>query len=250
MRKWALLFWVFLLSNRLCDAQPLRIAVAANAQFVVKALQRDFKRRTGIETEIIPGSSGKLTAQIKHGAPYDLFLSADMQYPQTLFKEGHGIGSPEVYAVGHLIVCSASLKDIARWKVLVQGEEVRRLALANPLLAPYGEAARTALLRLGIWNGLKKKVVLGESISQVNTYIESGVVDLGFTTESFIRESTGSAKFYWTRVDKKLYKPLQQGMLILKHAKKGNYKKALMFCSYLNSPEAKSVFRRYGYSTL
>lgn len=246
---WLCLVLVLLRAGLLAQSSPLRLAVAANAQFVIKALQADFKKRTGIETETITGSSGKLAAQIKNGAPYDLFLSADMKFPETLFKEGFGATAPKEYASGNLIVCSISAPDVKNWRVLLTQERIKKIALANPALAPYGKAAEQALRRYGLWDGVNAKLVYGESISQVNTYITTGTVELGFTTESLVYEHPEKEKLRWARVDSSVYEKIRQGFLVLRHAREGNYAKALQFSKYLLSPAAKQILKRSGYQT-
>ncbi|MEI6946388.1 molybdate ABC transporter substrate-binding protein [Paraflavisolibacter sp. H34] len=236
-----------LLVSLAVNAQPLRLAVAANAQFVIKELQADFKKRTGIETEAIIGSSGKFAAQIKNGAPYDFFLSADMDFPAQLYKEGFGATSPKEYAQGSLIVCSASAADLKNWRGLLLQTSTNKIALANPDLAPYGKAARQALQQYGIWEKIKTRLVYGESIAQVNTYITTGVVPLGFTTESLIHEYASKGKLHWARVEAKAYDPIRQGMLVLKHAQKERYRQALKFYNYLLSAPAQKLLLHYGY---
>jgi molybdate transport system substrate-binding protein len=239
-----LLCCVFFLN---ASAQRLRIAVAANAQFVIKKLQADFERKTGIESEVIINSSGKLAAQIKNGAPYDLFLSADMQFAELLFKAGFGITKPKEYASGSLIICSRGNEDLKHWQNLLAGASIKKIAIANPKLAPYGAAAEQALRRYNLWNKLQSNLVFGQSIAQVNTYITIGTVPLGFTTEALIYEYSDHHKLNWQRIDPKAYQKIRQGMIVLSHAKKGNYKQAIAFYSYLSSAAAKSIFKRNGY---
>jgi molybdate transport system substrate-binding protein len=239
--------FLFLMLSLTAQAQPLRVAVAANAQFVLKALQADFKKKTGIEIQMIAGSSGKLTAQIKNGAPYDIFLSADMDFPKTLYNEGFGANRPKVYALGSLIVCSTSGLDVKNWRSLLVTDKVKKIAIANPALAPYGKAAIQVLRNYGLWDKINTKMVLGESISQVNTYIAAGTVSLGFTTEALIYESPDAAKLKWLKVDHIAYNEIKQGMLILAYAKKGNYHKAIKFFNYLQSPAARQLFVKNGY---
>lgn len=228
-------------------AQSLRIAVAANAQHVVKALQADFKQKTGIQTEMIVGSSGKLSAQIKNGAPFDVFLSADTEFPNVLYKNGFSLSKPKVYALGSLIVCVANNIDPRNWQKMLADDKIGKVAIANPKLAPYGKAAEKVLQHYNLYDKVADKLVMGESIAQVNTYMATGVVNLGFTTEAFIYESKNNRKFKWMRVDNGTYDKIEQGMVILTHAKRGNYKQALKFFNYLQSPAAKRLFVKNGY---
>lgn len=247
MKRLSLYLVFFFASSACARSQPLRLAVAANAQFVMKALQADFTKKTGIETEAIIGSSGNLAAQIKNGAPYDVFLSADMELPGKLFKEGFGITRPVEYAAGSLIVCSASNLDVKNWRLLLSQNEVQKIAVANPALAPYGKAAEQALRYFRLWNKVNTKLVFGESISQVNTYITTGAVTLGFTTEALVYEYPDQAKLKWVRVDKAGYGKIKQGLTVLSYARKGNYLKAMKFYNFMLSAAAKQILQRYGY---
>lgn len=226
-------------------AQPLRVAVAANLQSVIGALKADFKQRSGITIEPILGSSGKLVAQIKNGAPFDVFLSADMDFPQALYKVGLSTKAPVGYAYGSLIICSSKNIDLENWKSILLTSAVKKIAIANPDIAPYGAAAKQLLQQKGILDGIKSHMVFGESIAQVNTYITTGVVDVGFTTQALVSDPANKTKLYWKAIDSKSYKPLRQGVVILKMSKKNA--DAAKFYTYLLSPSAKRIFKQYGY---
>jgi len=229
------------------SAQPLRIAVAANAQGVIKKLQADFKKKTGIETEVIIGASGKLTTQIMNGAPYDVFLSADTEFPEKLYKDGYGIQQPKIYALGSLIVCGNNLKDLKNWQKIITNDGIKKIAIANPKTAPYGKAAEEALKFYNLDSKIRPKLVYGESISQVNTYIQTGVVDLGFTTEAFLYENSDKSKLNWMRVDQKSYGQIAQAVILLSYSKKGNEASATKFYEYLSSASAKKIIGNSGY---
>ena len=242
-----LTFFFFLAIPVAGFGQTLRVAVAANAQYVVKALRADFKKKTGLNLEIISGSSGKLTAQIKNGAPYDLFLSADMDMPQHLNQTGFSLNKPRIYALGSLIVCSASDLNLKNWPKLLTQPPIVKIAIANPTLAPYGKAAEAALRHYKLWEPVQFKLVFGESIAQVNTYLTTGAVQVGFTTEALIHENLKKTELNWVRVDPKLYPAIQQGVVVLKQAQKSNYKPAMQFYNYLFSAAAQQIFRQNGY---
>ena len=230
--------------------QPVRVAVAANAQFVVKKLADDFKKKTGIAVEVISGSSGKLTAQIKNGAPYDVFLSADMNFAETVYNGGYALAKPRVYALGSLIVCSAAGADVKNWKNYITQQTPGKIAIANPQLAPYGKAAEQALRKLKLYDQAKSRLVFGESISQVNTYVLKGAVSIGFTTASLIYELPSGGNFKWQKVDAATYEPIKQGAVLLKYSKNKNYTNNKRFFDYLFSSAARSIFRQCGYSTV
>jgi molybdate transport system substrate-binding protein len=224
-------------------AQNIRVAAAANLQSVIEVLQKDFKQKTGIVIEPIIGSSGKLVTQISNGAPFDVFLSADTDFPETLFKNGFAVKKPVVYAAGSLIICSSQNIGFNNWQRLLMTANVKKIAIANPATAPYGKAATQLLQRKGILNEIKSKIVYGESIAQVNTYIATGVVDIGFTTQSLVKEANN--KLYYKVISPKEYLPILQGMVLLKHAEKNA--EAEKFYQYILSPAARKIFAAYGY---
>ncbi|HTD41642.1 MAG TPA: molybdate ABC transporter substrate-binding protein [Mucilaginibacter sp.] len=226
-------------------AQDLKVAVAANLQGVIKILGKDFKQKTGINIEAIVGSSGNLSTQIKNGAPYDLFLSADMSFPESLAKEGFSLKEPVVYAYGNLIICSTQNIGFENWERLLLSGRIKKIAIANPAIAPYGKAAEESLKLKGVLDDIKSKIVTGESISQVNTYITTGTADVGFTTRSLIKDAEGKTVLYWKEIDPKSYTPIKQGMIILKQTKENA--SAQKFYDYMLSPAAKAILKEYGY---
>jgi len=231
-------------------AQPIRVAVAANAQFVTKKLADDFKKKTGIAVEVISGSSGKLAAQIKNGAPYNIFLSADMKFAQTIYTDGFALSKPKIYALGSLIVCSATGADVKNWKKFISNHTPGKIAIANPQLAPYGKAADQSLRKLKLYQQAQPRLVFGESISQVNTYVLKGAVNIGFTTASLVYELPAGINFKWQKVDPSTYDSIKQGAVLLKYSKNKNYTNNKRFFDYLFSPGAKAIFRQFGYQTL
>lgn len=226
-------------------AQSIKVAAAANLQSIIKVLGADFKKKTGIEIESITGSSGNLTTQIKNGAPYDVFLSADMTFPEALYKEGFSAQKPVVYAQGSLIICSNQDIGFENWERILLTHRIQKIAIANPAIAPYGKAAEEVLQKKDILVNIKSKIVTGESISQVNTYIIMGVVDLGFTTQSLVKDPANKTKLYWEVINPDSYSPIEQGMVLLKHAEANA--DAEKFYQYILSPAAKAIFVEYGY---
>jgi len=226
-------------------AQELKVAVAANLQGVIKVLGKDFKEKTGIEIQPIVGSSGNLSTQIKNGAPFDVFLSADMGFPESLAKEGLSTKEPAVYAYGSLIICSSQNIGFENWERLLLSSRVKKIAIANPAIAPYGKAAEESLKLKGVLDDIKSKLVTGESISQVNTYITTGTVDVGFTTRALVKDVEGKTTIYWKEIDPKSYTPIKQGMIILKQSK--DIVNAQKFYDYMLSPAAKKILKEYGY---
>lgn len=229
-------------------AQPVRVAVAANAQFVVKKLAAEFTRKTGTAVEVISGASGKLAVQIKNGAPFDVFLSADMGFAQDVYREGFALTQPRIYAMGSLIVCSSTGGPLGNWKTLIKDPKLGKIAIANPKLAPYGKAALEALQHYNLYQSIAERLVFAESISQVNTYVLKKVVNLGFTTESLVYELPANSNFKWQKVDPSAYKAIEQGAVLLKDAKKRDYAQSKKFYDFLFSAIAKAIFRKFGYT--
>ncbi|WP_443946814.1 molybdate ABC transporter substrate-binding protein [Pedobacter sp. AW1-32] len=236
-----------LMLSAAASAQVLHIAVAANAQGVIKKLQADFKKRTGIETEAIIGASGKLTAQIMNGAPYDIFLSADTEFPDKLSAAGFGLKKPVVYALGSLIVCGSNSVDVKNWQEWVVKHPEQKVVIANPKTAPYGRAAQQALTYYHLLDKVKPNLVYGESISQVNTYLQSGALQLGFTTEAFLYEDVKKTHLKWTRVNAGSYSEIAQSAILLTYARKGNLDNATQFFNYLHSTYARKIIGSSGY---
>lgn len=245
MKKWLLIVGFISVLPFTGHAQKLRIAVAANAQFVSEALVKEFKQQTGTEPELIIGSSGKFTAQIEQGAPFDIFMSADMKYPEELYAKQLTTAKPQVYAYGTLVLWSNSstkliINDLTK-------ADVKKIAVGNPRLAPYGEATIQALQKLKLYTQLQPKFVFGESIAQVNQYLLTGTVDAAFTAKSVVLDPAQKDKGSYTEVDSKLYKPIAQGVVILKSSTGENLQQAKKFYQFLFSAKAKQIFKAYGY---
>lgn len=226
-------------------AQAIKVAAAANLQSVILVLQKDFKQKTGVEIEPIIGSSGNLVAQMHNGAPFDVFLSADMNFPKKLYDDGLAINAPVVYAFGSLIICSIQDMGFENWERLLLTPKIKKIAIGNPAIAPYGLAAQEALQHKGILNDIKGKLVAGESISQVNTYITTAVVEVGFTTQSLVKDPANKINLYWKAIDPKFYSPIEQGMVVLKSS--ANKVNADKFYKYMQSADAKKILEEYGY---
>ena len=234
-----------LLSCKKEHNDKLRIAVAANLQFAIKELADDFSQRSGVECEIIISSSGKLTAQIIEGAPFDLLLSADMKYPQELYNRKFTLSQPDIYAYGNLILWTLH-KDVVPELETLLSEKISHIAIGNPKTAPYGVSALEVIKKIGIEERIHNKLVYGESIAQTNQFIISKSVDLGFTSKSVVMSSQMKDRGQWSEIDKNLYSPMAQGMVILK-SRKAFESKAIQFRDYVLSSEGKEILHKFGY---
>jgi molybdate transport system substrate-binding protein len=229
------------------QAATLTVAVAASVQYAFAELGSAFERETGHRLKPVYNSSGKLAAQITHGAPFDVFLSADMDYPEQLYREGLGAAAPTPYAYGTLVLWTLNGFDLSDWQRLLRSDKVRRIALANPRLAPYGREALMALAHFGLGDILRPKLIYGESVSQVNQYTHSRAADAGFTAKSVVLAPQMRGQGTWIDVPAAAYQPIAQGIIVLKHGLQTHSAAAHAFRDFVLSPRARVIFARYGY---
>ncbi len=227
-------------------SQKITIATAANAQFAINELVDTFTRQTNIECDVIVSSSGKLTAQISEGAPYDLLISADMKYPESLHAKGKTLDIPRVYAYGKLVLWSKNKNKDLSFQNL-QNQDIQHIAIANPKTAPYGTAALETLQKQSIYENLKDKLVYGESISQVNQFVYSGTADVGFTAMSVVLSPRIKNEGIWLKISADNYAPIAQGAALIH--RKDAHPEATRFYEFLFSPKAKKILQKYGYET-
>ena len=228
------------------QAEQVSIAVAANFSVPMKAIVAQFEKETAHKVAVSSGATGKFYAQIKSGAPFDLFLSADDETPARLEQEGSAVaGTRFTYAIGRLALWSAMPGFVdAKGEVLKSGK-FANIALAAPKLAPYGAAAVETLTRLGLLAALEPKFVQGESIGQAYSFVATGNAALGFVALSQVFEDgkikAGSA---WI-VPAALHSPLRQDAVLLARGK--DNKGAADFMRFLKTETARAVIRSYGY---
>jgi molybdate transport system substrate-binding protein len=233
--------------SSMARADGLTVAVAANVRYAFDDLQAEFKKQTGHELKPIYNSSGKLAAQILNGAPFDVFLSADMEYPQKLYEQRVIDSPPKVYAYGTLVLWTMKDLDLTHWQSVLVGPAVSKIAIANPKTAPYGRETMRALAFYKLDASLQPKLVLGESIAQTNQYIHSKAADAGFTAKSVVLSPEMKGQGKWIEVPKEAYQPIAQGAVILKHGQTAHPELARQFYDFLFSSKARAIFERYGY---
>ncbi len=229
-------------------ARDINIAVAANVSYAIDDLKKEFnKLYPNTNVKITLGSSGKLTAQIKNGAPYDLFMSANMKYPEALYNKNYAITKPIVYVQGSLAFLSNKKLNFSKGIDLLTQENIKKIAIANPKTAPYGKASLEAMKNAKIYEHVKNKFVFAESISQTVTYALTAT-DIGLIAKSSLY-SPKMSKFKegvnWHSIDSKLYTPINQGIVILKKAK--NNSDVTAFYNFILSEKAKKIFKKFGY---
>jgi molybdate transport system substrate-binding protein len=226
----------------------ITVAVAANMKYAFDAISVAFTSETGIAVTSIVSSSGKLTAQITHGAPYDLFLSADMKYPAALYNSGLAETEPKVYANGILVLWTKKALDLSNGIAILSNSSVRKVAIANPTLAPYGKESLKVLEAYQLSSAVTPKLVYGESIAQVNQYVDANIVDIGFTAKSVVLSPALIGKGTWIEVPVEYYTPIAQGMVILKYGVQHHLHEVRQFYDFILSEQSRKILMQYGYT--
>lgn len=229
-------------------AADLTVAAAANFVFALEDLQTAFKKAApDVTLTVSTGSSGGLAVQIKHGAPYDVFLSADLDYPRALIAANAAVAdSLRIFAIGRLVLWTTTSRvELSSIAGAVSSPAVTNLAIANVETAPYGRAAHEVLTHLDLWDVLQSKIVLGENVSQTAQYVETGNAQIGFVALSLLLSPQLKERGRWIEVPADWYAPLEHGAVITAHGA-GN-PAAKQFIAFLESQIAQEALQRFGY---
>lgn len=222
-------------------AGEVQLAVAANFATPIEEVNKLFTAKTGHTVKVSLGATGQLYSQIQNGAPFQIFFAADKERPEQLVKEGKAVEkSLFVYSVGKLILWSAKLKKLD--EKILENAEFTHLAIASPKTAPYGEAAKQAMTKLGLWDKLQNKIVQGDSITQAYQFIATGNAELGFIALS--QYQTKPEGVYWL-VPQNLYQPLEQSAVLLKSAEKDEA--AVAYLEFFKTKEIRQLIGKFGY---
>jgi molybdate transport system substrate-binding protein len=236
-----LAFFIFVAPASAQD--KLHVAVAANFISPFKELIQSFEKQTGIQVEATYASTGQLYTQIVNGAPYDLFLSADLEKPELLYKTGKG-DTPFVYATGQVVLWTMR-KDLCtakNWREIMAAPGLGKVAVANPKTAPYGAAAMEAMKKTGLLENIQGRLVYAQNIAQAFQYAATGSVDAGFCARSATVSAEGRKGCFFT-IDEA--PPIVQGACLLKRT--AHRQAAEKFARFLASPEAVAIKKKYGY---
>ena len=249
-RRMAMLTAVCLcLAATVATGQTLTVAAASDLQSALPAIAAQFEKDTGHPVTLTFGSSGNFFTQIQNGAPYDLYFSADIRYPQKLINSGQGVAeSLYTYAIGRIVlwvpVQSNVLVQQRGLESLLDGS-IKKIAIANPKHAPYGRAAVAALEKAGLYERVKDRLVYGENVSQAAQFVESGAADAGIIARSLalapLMEATG---LYW-EIPAELHPSLEQGVIQLKGAREPAV--AAKFLDFLKGSEGRAIMTRFGF---
>lgn len=230
-------------------AGQVSITAASDLQYAMKEIITVFEAKNpGDRIAAVFGSSGKAYSQIENGAPYDLFFSADISYPEKLRKSGAAITKPKPYAIGRMTiwVTGKSGLDARKGIRLLLDPKVRKIAMANPEHAPYGRIAEEVLKKNHVYEQVKGKLVLGENIQQTAQFVQTGAADAGMIAYSLALAPVLASEGRYFLVPASMHKPIVQGYVLLKPAA-GN-STAAKFEQFIGSREARSIFKRYGFT--
>jgi len=225
------------------------VAAAADLSSALPEIAQAFERKTGIKVKLSFGASGAITQQIRNGAPFDIFFSADMDYPKQLIASGEGDGnSLYEYAVGRLVlwVPAESPLDVHKGMDVLLDPSVKKIAIANPQHAPYGRAALEALKHAGVYGRVADRLVMGENISQAAQFVESGNAQVGFVALAHAASPAMRGKGKYWEIPTDYYPPLAQGVIAMAHSQRK--KESSQFLDYLRSNEVADILRRYGFT--
>ena len=240
-----LTLWV----SAVAPAQELRVAAAADLNFALPQIAKAFEAQTGTKVLLSFGSSGNFFAQIQGGAPFDVFCSADMGYPQKLAAAGQALPeSLRQYASGRLVlwVRNDSKLDFERQGLnVLLGPDVKKIAMANPEHAPYGRAAMAALQKAKLYDRLKDKLVLGENISQTAQFVTSGNADAGLISLSLAQAAELQKQGRYWEIPPGIAESLPQGAIVLRQSSSPQL--AEKFLDYLSCPAGKKILAQYGF---
>ena len=243
----SLLLACSLLLAATAQAEKVTIAAAADLKFALDEIVTGFKKTHPADAvEVVYGSSGKFHSQIRQGAPYDLFFSADIAYAHELVTAGFAASEVKPYAFGRIVLWSTSLDASQMTLASLADPKITRIAIANPRHAPYGKRAEEALRASGLWDKVESKLVYGENIAHSAQFVQTGNAQVGIIALALaLSPELASKGGYWLIPDQ-LHEPLEQGFIITKRA--AGRALARQFADYMGSQSARVVMRQYGFA--
>ena len=229
------------------QAEKLSIAAAADLKFAMASIITMFKKdNPAARVEATYGSSGAFYAQIRQGAPFDLFFSADKSYPEKLVQDGFAASPVKLYAKGRLVLWSAR-RDAGRMKLAdLADPAIRRIAIANPKHAPYGRCAEEVLRKAELWSKVEPRLVYGENIAQTTQLVATGNADVGLIALSLASQPELARQGGYFLIPENLHAPLEQGFVITRHGKDNPL--AAAFATFMDTPAVQEVLSRHGFA--
>ncbi len=227
-------------------ADQITVAAASDLKFALTDIRNTYvKAHPDASIDLIFGSSGNFTTQIKNGAPYDVFFSADIVFPQQIETAGFAAAKVTPYAIGRVVLWQTKTQQSLTLTDLTKSV-VKRVAIANPQHAPYGMRAVEALKSAGVWLQVEPKLVLGENIAQAAQFVESGAADAGIVALALVTSPALAGKGVYTLIDETMHNPLQQGFIITRYG--AGKILATRFTEYTLSPDSIATLKRYGFT--
>ncbi len=238
----------FIFTGCTIQAQKVSIAAASDLKFALDSVISVYQKQNPTQKiEVTYGSSGKFFEQIQYNAPFDLYFSADVSYPKKLKEQGLTISEVKTYGIGRIVIWSKKINPTIEKMNSLLNTNLNKIAIANPKHAPYGEKAKESMLYYKIYDKVKNKLVYGENISQTAQFVQLGAADIGIVALSLALSPTmkkAGGKYYV--IPEESHKPLEQGYVILKHAKSNT--NALKFYNFVASPTAIAILTHYGFT--
>jgi molybdate transport system substrate-binding protein len=237
---------VLLAATGAAHAERFTVAAASDLRYALDDIALLYRQRhPDHQFDVIYGSSGKMTTQIQNGAPYDVFFSADIAFPERLQQAGFTATDPVLYAIGRIVLWSTRLDASAlTLDDLASDARIRRIAIAQPAHAPYGQRAREALQSAGVWEAIQEKLVFGENIAHAAQMVESAAADVGIIALS-LAKFPALARHPHYLIDDALHRPLTQGYVVTRRG--GGNPGARAFAQFMTMPEAHEIMERYGF---
>jgi len=241
-----LLLTLALAASGAAQAGKIAIAAAADLKFAMDEIVTAFKQaNSGEEVDVIYGSSGKFHTQIQQNAPYDLYFSADIKFPQELAKAGLAASEVKPYAFGRIVLWSTTQDASKMTLASLTDPKIARIAIANPKHAPYGKRAEEALRSAGVWDKVEPKLVYGENIAHTAQFVQTGNAQAGIIALALaVNPELASKGGYWLIPDN-LHEPLEQGFIITQRAAANPLAKR--FADYMGGKPARAVMVKYGF---
>jgi molybdate transport system substrate-binding protein len=246
-RLW--LLSLLLLSVNIAFAQVPTIAVAANMKDAFLEIITAFKPTGKSKMRVVYGSSGNLATQMMNGAPFSLLIAADEHFPLEQYKNGKAVDEGMVYAIGKLAIIAKKSSGIQlldnKTEISTAIQAANKISIAKPELAPYGKAAVEYLKAEGLWDLAKNKLVYADNVGVATTYVVSGAADIGFTALSLAKSPEVAKETNFLLLNAKLYEPIKQRMVLIK----GAPQEVVDLYRFMQTPQAKTILQKYGYTT-
>ena len=244
-KRFLLLLAISLITIHSLLAQSITIAAAADLRFVMDELINEFKKSNpDTKINVIYGSSGNLYQQIINQAPFNIFFSADISYPKKLDSLNLTKSKPKLYAIGHLVIWSATL-DVSKGIELLKSPDIKKISIANPRVAPFGKRALECLKYYKMETQVKDKIVEGENVSQAAQFALTGNAEVGLIALSLALSPEMTSKGKYFLLDEKSYSKLEQAFVIIKNSEKNNA--VLKFVQFIENEQSKKLFGKFGF---